>query len=147
MTDLEAFLLGRWDLTREIIDHRGDRLHLVGSAEVERRANGALSYFEQARLETDATPLQFTRTYLFHPTGAASANVLFDDGTMFFELDLQNGRCRVRHLCDEDLYLGIILTTADGWYTRWRCRGPQKDYLATTYLSSRAAVSPAEWIT
>ena len=146
MTDLETYLLGTWQLTREIIDHRGDHLHLVGSAEVERSTEGALCYFERATLESDVTTLEFTRTYLFHPTGAASASVEFDDGSRFFELDLQNGRCRVRHLCDQDLYLGLILTTSDGWYMRWRCRGPQKNYVATTYLSRRAAVVTAESI-
>jgi len=144
MTDLEAYLLGRWQLTREIIDHGGDQLRLAGSAEVERLENGALSYFEQASLEGDATSLEFTRTYLFRPTGAASASVEFDDGSSFFELDLHSGRCRVRHLCDQDLYLGLILTTDDGWYTRWRCRGPKKNYVATTYLSPRAAIFTAE---
>jgi len=135
MTDLEAYLLGGWQLRREIIDHRGDHLRLVGSAEVGRSTNGALCYFEQATLESDETSLNFTRTYLFHSAGTASASVKFDDGSSFFELDLQSGRCRVRHLCDQDLYLGLILTTSDGWYTRWRCRGPQKNYVATTYLS------------
>jgi Family of unknown function (DUF6314) len=134
-TDLDAYLLGRWHLRREIVDHRGEHLHLVGSAEVERSSNGALRYFEQATLERDETPLEFTRTYFFHPTGASSASVRFDDGSRFFELDLRNGRCRARHLCDQDLYLGLILTTSDGWYTRWRCRGPQKNYVATTYLA------------
>jgi hypothetical protein len=135
MTDLEAYLLGGWQLRREIIDHHGDRLHLVGSAEVERSSDGALRYFEQATLESDGASLQFTRTYLFCLTGTASASVKFDDGSSFFELDLQRGRCRARHLCDQDLYLGLILTTSDGWYMRWRCRGPQKNYVATTYLS------------
>jgi hypothetical protein len=141
MTDLEAYLLGGWQLRREIIDNRGDHLHLLGSAEVERSTNGALRYFEQAALESDETSLEFTRTYHFHPTGTASASVKFDDGSSFFELDLQSGRCRVQHLCDQDLYVGLILTTDDGWYTRWRCRGPQKNYVVTTYLSRTVVTS------
>jgi hypothetical protein len=144
MTDLETYLLGTWQLTREIIDHHGgDRLHLKGIAEVKRLPSGVLSYFEQATLETDETSLEFTRTYLFRPNGTAEASVEFDDGSTFFDLDLRSGRCRVRHLCDQDLYLGLILTTNDGWYTRWRCRGPEKNYVATTYLSRQAATSTA----
>jgi hypothetical protein len=144
MTDLETYLLGTWRLTREIVDHGRDHLHLVGTAEVERLPSGALSYFEQATLETETTSLKFTRSYLFRPTGAASATVEFEDGSTFFELDLQKGRCRARHLCDQDLYMGLVLTTGDGWYMRWRCRGPQKDYVATTYLSPRDATLPTE---
>jgi hypothetical protein len=140
-TDLESYLLGTWQLTREIIDHSSDRLRLTGSADIERLPNGVLSYFEQATLDAGAKPLEFTRTYLFCPTGATSANVVFEDGSRFYELDLKTGRCRVRHLCDQDLYLGLILTTETGWYTRWRCRGPRKSYVATTYLSRVATTS------
>jgi hypothetical protein len=146
MTDLENYLLGGWQLSREIIDHDSYRLHLEGRAQVTRAADGALSYFEEAALVSEATSLDFTRAYRFWPTGPGRARVEFDDGTPFYDLDLRRGRCRVRHLCDRDLYLGFILTTNDGWYTRWRCTGPEKDYVATTYLSRRAAVSSTESI-
>jgi hypothetical protein len=140
MSDLETYLLGKWQLTREIIDHHdgGDRLHLTGAAEMDRLPSGALSYFEQTTLETDESTLKFTRRYLYWPTGGTTASVEFENGSRFFELDLRDGRCRVRHLCDEDLYLGLIVTTDNGWYTRWRCRGPNKNYVATTYLFQAA---------
>ncbi|HEY5273662.1 MAG TPA: DUF6314 family protein [Acidimicrobiales bacterium] len=139
ISDLETYLLGTWNLTREVVDHYGDRLTFVGGAEVERRGDGTIRYFEHALLVSGATPLEFTRSYRFCPKGAGSASVEFEDGSRFYELDLERGRCRVRHLCDQDLYLGLILTTSDGWFTRWRCRGPEKDYVATTYLSRAAA--------
>jgi hypothetical protein len=146
VTELAAYLLGSWQLSREIIDHRSGRLNLEGSAEVTRRLDGTLVYTEHGMLATGVASLEFTRSYRYLATGAGTARVQFEDGSPFYDLDLSSGRCRVRHNCDEDLYLGFILSTNDGWYTRWRCRGPQKDYVATTRLSRSDVVSPPESI-
>jgi hypothetical protein len=144
--DLAQFLLGTWQLTREILDRRGASLALFGTAEVTRGADATLDYVEHATLLDGTSSLEFTRTYRYVPTGRTTASVEFEDGSAFHDLDLRSGRCRARHLCDEDLYLGTYLTMRDGWYTRWRCRGPEKDYVATTYLSRRDAASPTESI-
>jgi hypothetical protein len=141
ITDLPDYLLGEWNLSREIIDHGHDQLRLEGTAEVDHCSDGSLSYVEHATLATAATSLEFTRTYRYFATGPGTASVEFSDGSSFYDLDLRSGRCRVQHLCDRDRYLGLILTTSNGWYTRWRCRGPMKDYVATTYLSRRGGVS------
>jgi hypothetical protein len=146
ITDLADYLLGAWHLSREIIDHGRYQLRLEGTAEVKRCADGALSYVEHATLTTEATSLEFTRAYLYFATGPGTASVEFSDGSPFYDLDLRSGGCRVRHLCDQDLYLGLILTTSNGWYTRWRCRGPGKEYVATTYLSPRGGESPTNSI-
>lgn len=146
IADLMDYLVGEWDLTREIVDHGRHRLHLEGGADVRRRADGSLAYFEHATLATDAAPIEFTRAYLLRPTSHTTAHVELSDGSPFYDLDLSNGRCRAQHLCGHDLYIGLVLTTRDGWITRWRCRGPEKDYVATTLLSPTRTPRPAESI-
>ena len=85
---------------------------------------------------TTRTTYSFSRTYRYGISDAGfSAAVLFEDGTPFYLLNLgRGGRCRVRHDCDDDIYIGVIVATEAAWFTRWRCQGPVKSYVATTKL-------------
>jgi hypothetical protein len=132
--DLRGYLAGEWSFERSVIDHRGERLEFLGDAFVDATRDAELIYSERAFLRSGPDLGAFSRTYRYVPTGATSADVLFEDGSFFYRLDLARARCRARHDCRDDVYLGLILATPSAWLTRWRCFGPAKDYVVTTRL-------------
>jgi len=132
--DLGTYLSGAWTIERSVVDRRGERLEFGGNAFVDAAGGGELVYNERAILRSNPDIGAFSRTYRYVPTSATSADVRFEDGSFFYRLELARARCRARHDCGEDVYLGFILVTESTWLTRWRCSGPTKDYVVTTTL-------------
>ncbi len=134
--DLQAFLQGTWRLSRTIEDRRaGQRGRLDGQAVFAPQGEG-LVYRERGVLRLGACTGPAERVYRYgFPAPAcapgrapARAEVAFQDGRPFHDLDLSHGRWSVVHRCRDDLYRGSFeIEDRDRWTALWRVSGPRKD--------------------
>ncbi len=133
--DLKAFLQGVWELTRTLEDRRaGQRGRLDGQA-VFAPADAGLVYRERGVLCLGAFTGPAERVYRYGFPAPGRAEVAFEDGRVFHDLDLSHGRWSVAHSCRDDLYRGLFRLAAPGaWEAVWLVTGPRKDYrLVTRY--------------
>ncbi len=130
--DLMDFLQGVWDLTRTLEDRRaGQRGRFDGRA-VFAPARAGLVCRERGvlRLGAFTGPAERVTRYRFPAPGRAPARaeVTFEDGRPFHDLDLSHGRWSVVHRCRDDLYRGSFeVEGRDRWTAVWRVSGPRKD--------------------
>jgi len=138
--DLKAFLQGRWRLTRTLEDRRaGQRGRFDGQA-VFAPAGAGLVYRERGVLRLGAFTGPGERVYRYGfpgpgraPRGAPGrapgrAEIAFEDGRPFHDLDLSQGRWSVAHRCRDDLYRGSFeVEDHDRWTAVWHVSGPRKD--------------------
>ena len=97
--------------------------------------DGNLRYEEAGRLRFGDYGDTAFRRYDFSFPGTATAQVFFDDGRPFHDLDLSSGGWRTEHFCDPDHYDGFFQAISDNAYVcQWAISGPKKDLiLHTTY--------------
>lgn len=133
--DLADYLGGRWSLEREIRDGHDRRLGTVtGTVEVTLEG-GVLVYYEQGTLDLGTYRGPAHRTVHYRITGPGQAEVYFDYGEFFHELDLREGRWDTRHPCRDDLYRGEFRVHGPHeWEQRWTVAGPTKNHTLTTRL-------------
>lgn len=136
IADLKAFLVGRWRLSRMILDRRaGDHGSFEGTA-VFRVENDGLIYLEQGvfKLGGYEGPAKQLHHYRFPKPWRAE--VSFAHGGFFHDLDLSRGFWAAEHLCGADTYNGTFHAEgSDRWEAVWRVTGPRKDQeLTTRYL-------------
>ncbi len=126
--DLKAFLQGVWRLTRTLEDRRaGQRGRLDGRA-VFAPAGAGLVYRERGVLCLGAFTGPAERVYRYRFPAPGRAEVVFEDGRPFHDLDLSHGRWSVAHRCRDDLYRGSFeIEGRDRWTAVWRVLGPRKD--------------------
>ncbi|MCH8035883.1 MAG: hypothetical protein IIC53_02030 [Proteobacteria bacterium] len=126
--DLMDFLQGVWDLTRTLEDRRaGQRGRFDGRA-VFAPAGAGLAYRERGVLRLGAFTGPAERVYCYAVPTPARAEVAFEDGRPFHDLDLSQGRWSVVHRCRDDLYRGRFeVEGRDRWTAVWRVSGPRKD--------------------
>ncbi|MCP5369062.1 MAG: hypothetical protein H6907_13720 [Hyphomicrobiales bacterium] len=143
VTDLRAYLLGRWRLSRRIVDHgRGVTGTFDGEALFTPRGDDLL-YREQGVMRLGDFSGSAFRDYLYTFPAPARARVLFDDGHPFHEVDLSQGAAEARHLCGADTYHGRYdLDGPAAWTLAWRVTGPHKD-LDLTAVYRRPAEAQA----
>ncbi len=68
------------------------------------------------------------RVYRYGFPGPGRAEVAFEDGHRFHDLDLSHGRWSVAHSCRDDLYRGSFeVEGRDRWTAVWHVSGPRKD--------------------
>ena len=139
--DLKSLLVGEFELRREIVMAEGDRYYLDGAASFSMEEEDEIAYVESGVLSSSTASFDVSRSYRYHLNTSTSASVRFADGSLFHELEFTSGRCRVTHLCGDDLYSGLIVVRDADLLTRWRCRGPKKDYVATTRLSRQLSTT------
>ncbi len=135
------FLLGEWDVVREVRDYRSGRTGAFrGTARLEPAPGGSagsvLSYREHGELTFAGHrgPASRSLSYRERPDGAA--DVRFADGRAFYRVDLRAGHCRAEHLCGADRYVVFLrVLSGDRFTETWRVSGPAKDYeMTTTYV-------------
>lgn len=137
ITDLRAFLEGRWNLEREIDDKRlGQHGTLKGEAAFTPEGEGLL-YRERGLLSLDGHEGEAYQIYRYDFPTPRHAVVCFQDGRLFHDLDLSGGRCTAEHRCGDDLYQGRFLvaeasTGPSIWESAWRVTGPRKNLLLTS---------------
>lgn len=135
ITDLAAFLSGRWTLERHIEDlANGTSGRLDG--EVRFATDGAgLSYTETGQLQLAEIALPARRCYRYRFPRPYRAQVSFEDGRAFHELDLRTGGWRAEHRCGADLYRGAFrVIDADRWRIAWSVTGPRKHLRLISWL-------------
>jgi len=139
--DTLAFLLGTWDLTRSIEDHRlGTCGRFEGRATVLDTGSGGSSlvcerarYDESGELRFGTQVTRASRRLLYERLSDTSVMLHFADGRPFVELNLQSGEWRSVHHCGDDLYeLATTVCSDTVVQEHWRVTGPRKDYVATT---------------
>ncbi|WP_026820145.1 DUF6314 family protein [Arthrobacter castelli] len=137
-TDLWAFLTGRWQLTRRLVDR---------STAVEGRFDGVVRFAPDvdALLHDESGVLAWpgrdkvpaTRQLRWLPASSPwAADVCFDDGRPFHHLDLSSGPDQPSHDCRPDIYRGHFeILAPDEWMYEWEVTGPQKNLLLVSRLS------------
>jgi hypothetical protein len=123
VSDLSAFLEGAWHLSRILDDRRTP-------------CGARLIYRERGVLRIGAYRGRAERDYRYAFPTPGRAEVAFDDGAPFHDLDLTAGTWSADHRCREDRYQGRFRVLApDVWEAVWRVAGPRKDQTLTTRYS------------
>lgn len=144
IADTLGFLLGAWDLSRAITDHRGGTLGSFAG-----RAVVATTEPREAAVQPRIARYDETgELRLGSHRGAASRSLEYarrDDGTLllyrpggqpFVDLDLTSGAWRASHRCGDDHYeISTVVRSSGIVREYWRVRGPLKDYTAVTTLT------------
>ena len=131
--DLRAFLEGAWRLSRSLDDRRtGQRGRLDGLA-VFTPSGALLIYRERGMVRLGGYQGRAERVYRYGFPAPGRAEVAFEDGAPFHDLDLTGGTWTADHRCREDRYRGVFRALApDAWEVVWRVAGPRKDQTLTT---------------
>ncbi|MBT4628119.1 MAG: hypothetical protein HOC63_15700 [Rhodospirillales bacterium] len=133
--DLFVFLSGRWSVDRKMTDRQSGASGTFTGSAAYTPHDGHLRYEEGGQLCFGDYGDTAFRRYDFAFPSTATAQVFFDDGRAFHDLDLSNGHWRTEHFCDPDHYDGIFQVISDNAYVcQWAISGPKKDMaLHTTY--------------
>jgi hypothetical protein len=135
--DLGAFLLGAWQLRRVTVVGGVEVGSFAGVGTFDPDATGTLRYHERGTLHLDGQRVEATRRLAYRVTGP-TAQVTFEDGRPFHDLDLRDGATEVEHLCGADRYHGRFeVVGPDTWRHAWHVTGPQKDDIVRTVLERR----------
>lgn len=128
--------IGRWRVERRVEDRlAGGILEFAGEAVFAPDAGGLL-YSEQGELcLADGQRVQAGQAYRWREEGGLIA-VDFEDGRAFHSFDPAARQIQAQHWCDPDDYaVRYDLSDWPDWQTRWRVRGPRKDYVMTSRYS------------
>ena len=127
------FLIGDWDVDRQICDSRsGRRGSFLGTAMFS-PAPGVVWYTERGELRFGDHCGPASRTLLYAAGPGGAADVRFADGRDFFRLDLSSGRCQAEHQCGADRYQVTVTRVSQHIFTEtWQVAGPAKNYAMTT---------------
>jgi hypothetical protein len=137
IADTLAFLLGRWDLSRSIQDHRSGTHGLFsGRAVLAAGTGGRARYDEEGELSFGAHRGPAARHLEYARLGDASVFLYFSNGLPFVGLDLRTGAWRSIHDCDQDRYEIETVVRSDRVLTEyWRVTGPDTSYDAVTTMT------------
>jgi len=129
VADLRAYLLGDWVIRRSLEDSlRGARGIFDGRASFTPDTEGGLAYREEGRLALGGFETLAHQSYLYAFPVAHRAEVRFDDGRPFHDLDLSAGLWEAEHLCVADLYRGRFRAEGpERWSVVWTVAGPRKE--------------------
>ena len=133
VTDIAGFFAGTWQIERAIVDADGHALgSFTGSAEFQ--LDGAvLHYHEHGVLDLGSYQGPAQRALRYWIDGPGQAQVYFDYGEFFHDLDLRHGSWHTRHPCRDDLYCGEYhVLGPHRWWQRWQVSGPTKNHTLTT---------------
>jgi len=133
--DIAGFLLGRWDIDREIVDPNATGV-FRGTAEFS-RDHSIVHWVETGGLQWAGETHQAGRRLLIavRPDSLSTADVAFDDGRFFHRVDLAAGDDSFVHGCSPDIYTGSwVVESQDNFRVCWAVEGPAKRFtIATSY--------------
>jgi hypothetical protein len=132
VSDLRAFLLGTWRISRRIRDSSLDLSGRLAGCAIFTPAPGGLCYDETGLLRFGSHQGEATRQYLLS-IDRQTAEIHHADGSPFHRLELSSGEADIVHRCADDLYHGRYrVLGADCWTVAWRVTGPRKRYSLVT---------------
>jgi hypothetical protein len=133
--DIAGFLLGHWDIDREIVD--GDDVGALRGAAEFTVDRGVIQWTETGELHWAGQTHQAGRRLLLavRPDSLSTADVAFDDGRFFHRVDLASGDDSFVHGCSPDTYTGSwVVESHDNFRVCWAVEGPAKAItIATSY--------------
>ena len=135
VNDLYSFLEGNWQLSRTINDLRQNMPGaMAATASIAKQNENEnvrdLCYREEGELHFGDYKEVVYRSYIFRFLEPQKAQVHFDDGRLFHELDLTSGYCEAEHLCGDDIYRGRFrIENRDTWLSNWIVTGPSKELI------------------
>ena len=140
--DLRAYLLGRWDLARTLLDRAtGSRGSFRGVVVFSESDDGGLRFREEGTMQWNPVGgAPFTgpasREYLLRPSGTPEAmDVFFADGRPFHRMGFAGQSSQDSHWCDPDTYrVSYARVGPDEFHYRWDVSGPAKDLLLESVL-------------
>lgn len=142
LEDTLAFLTGRWQVTRVLVDHGGSPIGVfrgdlaVTVPEAAPSADRRALYREAGVLQLGAHHGEASRWLSCRCTDHGSLDTYLPSGTFFFELDLRTGRCEAEHPCGNDTYrITVRVASPDEIEERWHVTGPHKAYEAVATLT------------
>ncbi|MFC4082121.1 DUF6314 family protein [Amycolatopsis samaneae] len=131
--DLAAYFTGTWRLTRDIVTTGGGDAGAVTGTATFTPAEDVLVYVEEGELRLGGYVGPMSRTLHYRLTGLDRAEVHFDHGGFFHDLDLGAGRWSTDHPCRADRYHGEFRVLDDArWQQEWTVTGPAKDHVILT---------------
>jgi len=142
--DTLAFLVGRWRVSRSIVDHRtgvsgtfeGTAALVASQIEMGDHTGVRARYDEVGELHFGDHSGSARRCFAYARGHDATVMIFFPDGRPFVELDLRSGECQSTHRCGPDLHeITTLVVSGDIVQEHWRVRGPTTDYEATTMLT------------
>ncbi len=141
ITDLRVYLRGRWRIERRIRDRRLACEGLFQGEAVFAGEGTGLRYEETGILRFGDYQGQAQRAAHYKFSAPHKADVTFEQGGLFHDLDLSQGLWRVLHPCGPDLYRGRIAAPSHNrWSVAWRVSGPRKDQIMiATYVRAPGA--------
>ncbi|UQA91863.1 DUF6314 family protein [Streptomyces halobius] len=138
--DTAAYLVGVWHVDRAVHDLRaGTSGRFHGTADFRPDTTGTgLLHIEEGELTWGGTVHPARRTLRLRPRPDGTAEVTFDDGRPFHDLDLRTGHWTAVHPCAEDRYEGTFTVVSDDeWRLEWRVGGPDKHQLLRSVYRRR----------
>lgn len=138
INQLRHYLEHPWRFQRQIVHHHTGQVANI---------NGTVSWHDVSTSDTVPTLLyreigiiqlatytgKATQTYRYEFPSDRAAKICFDDGRLFYMLDLSTNHCEIRHLCGEDTYDGVFDAISETTYQQiWRVIGPYKAYTSYT---------------
>lgn len=143
IADTFAFLLGTWQVTRTIEDHRSKTQGwFEGRATITEQISEGPEFGSRAHYDEDGQlhfgehtgAAQRHLEYRGHKDG--SMGLYFADGRAFIDLDLCSGEWQGTHLCGRDHYtIATTIKSHDVVEEHWKVQGVAKSYEATTTLT------------
>ncbi len=135
IADTLSFLLGQWDLSRSIQDHRSGTHGLFSGRAVLTATAGRARYDEEGELSYGAHHGPASRHLEYARLDDASVFLYFSNGRPFVDLDLRTGAWRSTHDCGADRYeIETVVRSDRVVHEYWRVRGPDTSYDAVTTL-------------
>lgn len=125
-TQLSDFV-GKWQLSRTIVQKNGDTFLFDGSADFTWH-DGQLLYQESGQVKApNGNVLLAERTYIWQAALNNQFDVLFDDKRYFHTFSA--AKPYGEHLCGNDHYVvNYTFTRWPAWTSTWQVKGPRKDY-------------------
>ena len=137
--DTLAFLLGTWEISRTIADHRSGKHGLFSGRGVlagEQIAARRARYDEAGELSFGTHHGPASRHLEYARLDSGSVFLYFSNGRPFVDLDLRTGTWRSTHLCVDDRYEIETVVRSDRVILEyWHVTGPETSYDAVTTLT------------
>ena len=126
----EGWFRGAWRIARVVTDPQGRRTAaFAGTCRFEPDGEGLVCE-ESGVLRHDGGRYHSGRTTLWRFPGAGRIEVRFADGRPFHVFT--PSQPEAEHLCGADRYAVTYSFGEASWISRWRVRGPAKNYIMTT---------------